>query len=857
MKTATKLMGALMCLLVIAGMAVAQTNQAGTVTTTLQETSFGTAPSQSGSGPQQPDSTVQTVGAGEQLDPNEVTDPPADTDNEGTWVEKEGLLKSARYYYYARYDTVLPADIKAIIAQQQLYYYGTLADNDGAIIAYLISKEIRLISYYNKPVKIGGYLVERPDAASDDTTQLIDVRKLDVIVPPEPPWIERVGNLTSQYMSRIDADTKAMLEAYNPEIVNLYYYGTLADNDGNVVAYLVSRHVSLPYYNGKRVKVGGYEVKPKVASGVEPADILVIDVRKIEEIVPPPPPMVDRTGEVADATYMYRVPEETREELKAINPNILTYYYYGALTDNDGEVIAHMVSKRVALHYYNAKEIKASGYIIEPVSDNDGTTSLPVLDVQKVEVILPPPPPWVERRGRLESKYMYYVESAEKEALAAINPDIVKHSYYGKLYDNDGNLSAYLVSRTVPLHYYNGKIVKVGGYEIKPSTDSTSADQVIVIDVRKLEVIPPPPPPTITRGGKLKSIYMSQVDADLRAQLNECDSSVANCYYFGTLHDNDGAINAYLVSRTVPLPRYNGYIVRVKGFLRGSIGADDTTNVGIPVIDVQEITIIYIPPPVYTWTGIAYPNETNAAEFILKNENGGYIGYLTTKDEAMMTFLKDHTADFIIKVTGPVTSPSYYSSVRFRTMEVKEAVVMADLRKVVWMRDDPLTFTVGEKVNFNKIGGLMRLRTYETDNDGYGPLPNLPYNTVYQKYWDFDLKVKPMPMPVDNDSIIPADNDGTVISDNDGMPDNDSIVPAIVPVEYVDYDFMYDSRIKIAITVFPPPYIPIHVFDEPGMYKITLTGVKADSRGVAQRVQSASRLIRVVPATEETDPSTP
>ncbi|RJP61485.1 MAG: hypothetical protein C4541_01755 [Candidatus Auribacter fodinae] len=518
------------------------------------------------------------------------------------------------------------------------------------------------------------------------------------------------------------------------------------------------------------------------------------------------PNLIEMTGLLKSA-----YPQLSSAEYTYIYANRL--YYRATLLDNEGNVAARLVSSTVRLYYYNGKNVKVSGYKI-PISDNDSTTP-PLLNVVKLEEILPPPPPqvWVELKGYV--KYAYPQLSTAEYQYAYQNS-----LYYNRatLHDNDGKLIARLISKEIRLYSFHGKYVALGGYKLGISPDNS----IPLVNVIKMEeiVIPPPPPVWVEMRGIMNPQYP-------RLSTPEYQYVYTNrLYYRATLNDNDGVITARLVSTDIPFYRYKGFYVEVAGYLikPKTTPFDTGTTEPTPLINVEKLKVIYEPMPVETWRGVIHPNITTttsaywpATPFVLKDFSGYTIGFLNPSSNEMAELLKKHVHDFIVAVTGPVKKTEYYN---YKIMLVQKLEVIQDLRHIVWMNDEPVVIPAGKEIHFNRLGDVI-LPIKNENEDGTVEF----YPVLYQKNWDFDAMVPPLP-PVE------PDNSGAVM-------------PPVVPVKYVEYNYNYDSRIK---------YMdgeklmddPVFTFEKPGFYEITITVSYIDQYGYIKKTETAQRGIRVV-----------
>ena len=131
---------------------------------------------------------------------------------------------------------------------------------------------------------------------------------------------------------------------------------------------------------------------------------------------------------------------------------------------------------------------------------------------------------------------------------------------------------------------------------------------------------------------------------------------------------------------------------------------------------------------------------------------------------------------------------------------------------------------LAKKIDFNKIGGIIKPITLaDPSNDTTAEL------FIYQKSWDFDKKLYPMP-----------------VIDNEGDADND-VVQCVVPIDFTGYEYKYDSRIKCIDNdgVVKCPDNPVYKYAKPGIYKITITCTVIDRMGFVKKIETASRIIQV------------
>ncbi len=666
-------------------------------------------------------------------------------------------------------------------------------------------------------------------------TEVLKLKKADVLqlkldpikekpIPfPFPPMVEMKGLLKSAYIV-LDNDTDATKPPYR---------GSLYDKEKKLIARLISKVIPLPRYNNKLVHIAGYKlpITQPVDNTVVMPMVPLIDVRKIQIIDPPPPPMVEMKGLLKSA---YIVPDSNTDATKPP--------YRGSLYDKEKKLIARLISKIIPLPRYNNKWVHIAGYklpIIQSVDDTAVMPMVPLIDVRRIQIIDPPPPPMVEMKGLLKAAYI----------VPDSDTGIARLPYRGLLYDKENKLIARLTSKVIPLPRYNNKWVHIAGYKlpiIQPVDDTAVMPMVPLIDVRRIKIIDPPPPPMIEMKGLLKAILTPEPMSGIRLP------------YRANLFGQNGRLIARLVSKTVRLPRYDGLYVLVAGYELDGKGSDNIVSVGlkpviypiplVPTIDVRKIKIIHDPPPVETWVGIAYLRITDSSDapnapIVFKDKNG-VIGFLNSEDEDILAMIRRHAVHYLLAVTGPVKEiANSTSNKKLKVMNVEKVKVLQDLRHVIWMSHKPIVVKVGQKVDFNKIGGFVKpiycASDCEFDN---GVSVNCLSIIVRQKYWDFDLRVSPRIVPVDPELIDP-DND-VIIIENDGIVlDNDGVIDGIirwVPVVFVEYDYTHDSRNKCMD-------LPVHVYRRPGLYRVTLTGAYADRLGFVKKMESASRIIKVVP----------
>ncbi|GEM_PF-5430346 len=541
-----------------------------------------------------------------------------------------------------------------------------------------------------------------------------------------------------------------------------------------------------------------------------------------------------------------------------INPNPVIYK--ASLFDMDGRLIAKLQSPDNIFAKCNDKYVYVSGYqVITPILNTRSVSMLmiapfvPVINVKEIKIIYH----WIEKKG----------------IIGAVNAiHVVGEPYRANLYDDSGKLIARLQSRTIPLPQYDKMIVYVAGFDLPvpivqgtPITDTTNSitmpPLVPSIDVQRIKVI--------AKWVEIEGLCKAKTSTDSVSPVHT-----------GKLYDKNESLIALLYSYEIPLYKYDGFVVQVAGYQylpvlntpadtdngiadRLRLSAVNEAPLGVissvPVIDVRKITIVYVPPPVEVWKGIAYPNDNQNpygayAPYTLKTPDGEVIGLLTTNSKYISSLLMKYKIDFVIAVAGPVKELENSTlPVKIKIMDIEKLVVLEDLRHIIWMSGEPLKFRVGEKINFNKIGNIKwrgfafntdkldssapesiaeNILTAETDNES----ARFP---VFQKYWDFDTRLNPIvstqPIPIPGPIPLPADNDGT-ISD---IP----ILPYNVPVDYFSYDYKYDSRILTFA-----PHEPIFAYTQPGIYRITFTGSYADKNGFVIKMETATRIIQVLPA---------
>lgn len=391
---------------------------------------------------------------------------------------------------------------------------------------------------------------------------------------------------------------------------------------------------------------------------------------------------------------------------------------------------------------------------------------------------------------------------------------------------------------------------------LKPVAPVTVPAKIVPVKPIPLP-IPVPKPEWVEMKGLLKAIKYIPLPQPME---NANDSTVVPLFpQRAHLLDENGNIIAYLFSTTIPLVKYDGLLVLAGGYkvknviLQSSITAIKPSSL-IPTIDVRKITVINPPPVIETWKGIAYPNITPSSTpsdppFVFKTPCGKIIGYLTTDNNVMMALLRAHTIHFLIAVTGPVTTISSSTDpVKIKIMKVDKMRVLDDLRHIIWMSTKPLVVKVGDEVNFNEIGGikvpLVDAGSATDDTADLSP----DTSVVLQRYWDFDTKIRPIPIPIPGIPPVEVDNAEAIPVELDNAEAVE--VLKCVPVEFITYDYLDDSRIVSIL-----PHNPIFVYATPGMYKITLTGAYADANGFVRKMESASRLLKVVP--QDTTPVEP
>lgn len=544
--------------------------------------------------------------------------------------------------------------------------------------------------------------------------------------------------------------------------------------------------------------------------------------------------------------------------------NVYPVIYKASLYDMDGKLIAILQSTSIPFAKYDGKFVYVSGYLIittvsnpQPVPTITVMPLVPTIEVKEIKIIYN----WIEQKGILRAQNS--VDSAGQP-------------YKALLYDDAGRIVAYLQSTVIPLAQYDNTIVNVAGFEIPvPILQRNSIDDgtqtviplIPLIDVQRIKVIAK----WIEMEGLCKA---------------DNSSSQISPPYTAKLYGENATLSALLYSYEIPLFKYSGMTVHIGGFAYPSISAVATdsdsslamqikaiaqTDTGqtainiIPVVDVRKIAVIYVPPPVEVWKGIAYPNDNLNpyaiyAPYTLKNPDGSVIGLLTTNSKYISALLLKYKINFVIAVAGPVKKLENSTlPVEIKIMDVEKLKVIEDLRHIIWMKEEPLVFRVGEKINFNKIGDIKwrgfavnpsdissltaddgaetiseDLCAIQIDNEG-ACLP------VLQKYWDFDTKIAPLLEPLPEPNPLPADNEGIIIDQPIPLPI--PMPPYNVPVDYFSYDYIYDSRILSIV-----PHEPVFAYKAPGIYRITLTGAYADRNGFVSKIETATRIIRVIPA---------
>ena len=520
------------------------------------------------------------------------------------------------------------------------------------------------------------------------------------------------------------------------------------------------------------------------------------------------------------------------------------------LRNNAGEIIAKLKSSVIDLDSYDGLMVLVAGYQVYPLptpiildSDNNTTPAprIPVIDVKRIKILSQ----WVSMEGMLRGLDVM---------IQGPSNDSIQKTYHALLYDGDNSLKARLISKTIPLPRYDGLKVKVYGYKLPVFSSNSDPDNdtavsiIPLIDVRRIYVYPI----WVVKKGFLRSslpiptpdpqpIPLPQpVPAD-ELTMEQSGSIKPYIIYKGQLYDNDGALKANLYSSTIPLPKYNGFYVEIGGYQQYTniypVGSSSPSPI-IPVIDVRRIKIIHIPPPIETWRGIIRPridDSTIAPDcpYILTDQNGTLLGYLSAKTNEIADLIRKYSLHFLVAVTGPVYPiPNSTSNQEIKKMVVEKIVMLQDLRHIIWMNNRPLFFRVGEEIDFNKIGEIIRPITLsEASNDSTTEL------FIYQKNWDFDKKLYPMPL---------LDNEGAAEGDND-------VIQCVVPIDFTSYEYKYDSRIKCADNDTKCPDNPVYKYREPGIYKITITCTVIDTMGFVKKIETASRLIQIFPWFELND----
>ncbi|MCD6460642.1 hypothetical protein J7L67_08255 [bacterium] len=556
---------------------------------------------------------------------------------------------------------------------------------------------------------------------------------------------------------------------------------------------------------------------------------------------------------------------EMRGILKKINHPATDRRIRATLLNNAGKIIARLKSTVINLDSYDGLMVLVAGYQIYPFPipllevDNDATPipRIPVIDVKRIKVLSK----WVQMQG--------LIKGLDVMIQAHATPSLLK-TYHAMLYDGNGSLKANLISKTIPLPRYDGMKVRIYGYQLPVLSANTDADNdavsiIPLIDVRRIYLFPR----WVVKRGFLKSrlpkpIPLPQPIPLLSPALNGLAADQPNIIkpqiiYNGRLYDNDGVMKARLYSKTIPLPRYNGFYVEVAGYQHypnilpvreltsDNVSIDPTT----PVIDVRRIKIIFIPPPIETWKGIVRPrtDDSNIApecRYILTDQNGTVIGYLSAKTDEISDLLKKYSIHYLVAVTGavyPILNST--SSYEIKKMVVSKIRLLQDLRHIIWMNNRPLFFRVGEEIAFNKIGDIIKPITLSSDSSENVDITSDETSAaqlfLYQKNWDFNEKLYPMPL-IDNDTTASS------ISESDN-----EVIQCIVPVDFTQYDYKYDSRIKCADGIIKCVDNPTYKYKKPGIYKVTLTCTLIDRMGFVKKIETASRIIQIFPWFELND----
>ncbi|MDX9701944.1 MAG: hypothetical protein RBU23_02755 [Candidatus Auribacterota bacterium] len=522
------------------------------------------------------------------------------------------------------------------------------------------------------------------------------------------------------------------------------------------------------------------------------------------------------------------------------------------LFDNSGNLIARLTSQTIDFKNYNRLLVYVAGYQLYPLPTPDSITpdsAVPTIDVKKIEIISP----WVDKKGKLVA-IVAMVQGNDS------NGTSTGQSYSAGLFDDNGVLTARLVSEIIPLTKYDGKLVEIGGYQvgyptlIQTAKDASSAVIIPTIDVRKIAVLPV----WITKHGFIKASPI--LSANQEPEILPEPTPVP-ALYRGKLLDNDGNVIANLISKTVPLFRYNGLYVEIQGYLYPEITPvlEIPENISVapallkaqskdlsilpivPLINVMKLKVIHYPPPIETWRGIIKPRITDSptlpdAPFMLIAPDGTAVGYLTAKTNEMAALLKKLSINYLVAVTGavyPVVNQP--SNVELKLMVVEKIVVLEDLRHIIRMSAEPLVFHVGEKVYFNKIADIIRPVILPVDDVSSRPADSR-YPFLYQKAWDFDTLL--YSSLSENEDDNDAEYLPIIQTDDDAMP-------PLVPIDYVQYDYKYDSRFRCASERCIDE--PVYEFKMTGIYRITITCELIDENGFTLRQESASRIIQVFP----------
>lgn len=726
----------------------------------------------------------------------------------------------------------------------------TLSGPSGEPVAFLSSDAIDFTSYDNMRVWVGGHsaIIDYLIQGAIYLRGYIEAKEIRIIDKP------------CSYIGFVAAESDGTF--------------VLNDNDGSLIIVLRSGMICLSDYIGCHVKVTGYDrtdylevIKIEkigqllitvrglvtrasqnyallIADGAGGSFVLIslpidlsgyldyfVEVSGYETfIVPHQQGGSGGLSEItADVTPLRFI---NVEEIKRIGKPI-TLKGRLSMVDNDtarlyggnGYQIAILKSKIINFSRYDNCFVEVEGmtpcnqmtlpaFTIDPITGEKIPASCLIVFVKKIRIIA-----------------KYVVMEGE---LIALRPHIVGDRCFGRanLLDKEGNLIARLYSKTIIFSKYNKCIVRVAG-TLRLSLSDTPVLDIDVKEIRALKVW------VYAEGRLVASPILSNDIYPERA----------------ILYNKDGGIVAYLRSDTIKLSRYNKFYVWVGGY-------NNSGFMHKPLhIDVKNIRIISEPPVFEKWRGIVTENNLDWSvvadcPFILKDRAGATIGFLKGSS-SILEQLKKFANNFFVEVKGEVKTLPVH---KVKKMDVTAVRPIQDLRHILWMSNKPLVFKVGEKVEFNKIGDVIRpvpIQVGSADNDTPVDNDSLVDNDsskifVYQKYWDFDDKLYPRILPIpmvfcslDNDSLVEACNESCVVRP---LPIRCS------RVKFINYDYMYDSRIKTAgIKCIDNPTFE---FTKPGFYRITLTGSISDGHGIVKKVETVSRVVQVWPEVAILDPIT-